>query len=284
MRPERREVLDDHPVVAVGELARRHALGVGLHEDRRAVLVGAADHEDVVPAHPHVAAEDVGGHAETGDVADVARAVGVRPGDGGQDVGHGPSLVRGRHRLSRRRPSRSVDAHATLRRSSSGRRASCARPRRSSIDRGGRASTTTSASAQVTLQVALPRCVAQPRHCPPAWPTHRVAVVGDAGEVDGHRAPGAQVGGQDVEDGQRPRGVGRHAPAVGHPGAQSRDVDGMSRRGVAPCAARGPAAPPAARRRAPRARSADVRPRIAVTAPAVAAATTSAAGTVSSSP
>ena len=41
------------------------------------------------PGHPHVPAEHVGGHAETGHVADVARAVGVRPGDGGQDMGHG---------------------------------------------------------------------------------------------------------------------------------------------------------------------------------------------------
>ena len=44
-----------------------------------------------VSGHPHVPAEDVGGHAETGDVADVARAVGVRPGDCGEDVGHGGS-------------------------------------------------------------------------------------------------------------------------------------------------------------------------------------------------
>ena len=53
------------------------------------MLVGAGDHEHVVPGHPHVAAEDVGGHTETGDVADVAGAVGVRPGDGGQDLAHG---------------------------------------------------------------------------------------------------------------------------------------------------------------------------------------------------
>ena len=52
------------------------------------MLVGAGDHEDVVAGHPHVPAEDVGGHAETGHVADVARAVGIRPGDGGQDMTH----------------------------------------------------------------------------------------------------------------------------------------------------------------------------------------------------
>ena len=67
----------------------RHAGLVGGDQDRRAVLVGAGDHQYVVSGHPHVAAEDVGGHAETGDVADVARAVGIRPGDGGQDFGHG---------------------------------------------------------------------------------------------------------------------------------------------------------------------------------------------------
>ena len=54
----------------------------------RAVLVGPAHHEHVVARHPHVPAEDVGGHAEPGDVAEVARAVGVRPGDGGEDL-HG---------------------------------------------------------------------------------------------------------------------------------------------------------------------------------------------------
>ena len=46
------------------------------------MLVGAGDHQHVVARHPHVPAEDVGGHAETGHVADVARAAGVRPGDG----------------------------------------------------------------------------------------------------------------------------------------------------------------------------------------------------------
>ncbi len=72
----------------VGERLRRHPGLVGGDQDRRAVLVGAGDHQDVVTGHPHVPAEDVGGHAETGDVADVARAVGVRPGDGGQDMSH----------------------------------------------------------------------------------------------------------------------------------------------------------------------------------------------------
>ena len=64
----------------------RDALGVGGDGDRGAVLVGAADHQHLVPGHAVVAAEDVGGDAEAGDVADVPRAVGVGPGDCGQDV------------------------------------------------------------------------------------------------------------------------------------------------------------------------------------------------------
>ena len=92
------QVLDDDAVVAVGQLAGRHALGVGLHLDRRAVLVGAADHQDVVARHPHVPAEHVGGHSEAGHVADVPRAVGVGPGDRGEDVaGHAASLRAPRH-------------------------------------------------------------------------------------------------------------------------------------------------------------------------------------------
>ena len=87
------QVLDDHPVVPVGQLARGDALLVGLHLDRRAVLVGAGDHEHVVAGHPHVPAEDVGGDAEAGDVADVARAVGVRPGDRRENVTHEQSSL-----------------------------------------------------------------------------------------------------------------------------------------------------------------------------------------------
>ena len=109
-QPEVDEVVDDDGVVLVGQLARGHALAVGRDQDRRAVLVGARDHEHVVARHPHVAAEHVGGHAETGHVADVARAVGVRPGDGGQDLAHECSLGGGRSRLRRSTYVRGHDA------------------------------------------------------------------------------------------------------------------------------------------------------------------------------
>jgi hypothetical protein len=88
-QPERGEVLDDDTVVAVGQFARGHTLLLGLDEDGRAVLVGAADHEYVVAGHAHVPAEDVGRHPEPGNMTDVARPVGVRPGDRGENVTHG---------------------------------------------------------------------------------------------------------------------------------------------------------------------------------------------------
>src|SRR4029453_16550014 len=80
------QVVHDDPVVPVGDLARRHTLRVGGDGDRRPVLVSATDHQHLVAGHPVVAAEDVGRDAEAGDVADVPRAVGVGPGDGGEDV------------------------------------------------------------------------------------------------------------------------------------------------------------------------------------------------------
>ena len=78
------QILDDHPVVLVGGLAGGQSLALGLHQDRRAVLVGAGDHQHVIPAHPHEPGEDVGRDPETGDMTDVPRTVGVRPGDCGQ--------------------------------------------------------------------------------------------------------------------------------------------------------------------------------------------------------
>ncbi len=84
-QPETLQVLHDDAVVPVGEFARGDALGVRLHQDRGAVLVRPGHHQDVVPRHPLVAGEDVGGDAEPGHVADVAGAVGVGPGHRGED-------------------------------------------------------------------------------------------------------------------------------------------------------------------------------------------------------
>jgi len=78
-------LLDD-PVVPVGELLRRDALLLGSDQDGRPVLVGARHHQHLVARHPLVAAEDVGRNAEAGDVADVPRTAGIRPGHRGEDV------------------------------------------------------------------------------------------------------------------------------------------------------------------------------------------------------
>ncbi len=84
------QVLGDHPVVLVRELAGGQALLLGLHRDRGAVLVGAGHHEHLIARHSLVAREDVRGHTEAGYVADVPRAVRIGPGHSGQHRGtHG---------------------------------------------------------------------------------------------------------------------------------------------------------------------------------------------------
>ena len=92
-QPEVEQVLDDDRVVLVGQVARRSR--PALSAATRIGVPCSSVPETMStswPGHPHVAAEHVGGHTETGHVADVARAVGVRPGDGGQDMGHGVIL------------------------------------------------------------------------------------------------------------------------------------------------------------------------------------------------
>ncbi len=85
-QPESAKVVADHLVEAVGKLLRRDPLLVGGDHDRRSVLVGSADHEDIAATQPVVPGEDVGRHAEPGDVADVAGPARVRPGHGDEDL------------------------------------------------------------------------------------------------------------------------------------------------------------------------------------------------------
>ncbi len=74
------QVLHDDLVVPVHQFPRGHTLVFRLHGDGRAVLVGAADHEDVVSGQAVIAGEDVAGNAEAGHMADVAGTVGIGPG------------------------------------------------------------------------------------------------------------------------------------------------------------------------------------------------------------
>src|SRR5699024_6825717 len=87
---ETTEVLGDLPRVEIGRLVGGTPLVVGLHQDRCAVLVRTGNHEHVVPDHALVPCENVRGDTESGHVADVTRAVRVRPRDRRQHWGaHG---------------------------------------------------------------------------------------------------------------------------------------------------------------------------------------------------
>ena len=92
--PKVSEVLADELVESIGSLTRRLSGRVGRHHDGRAVLVGTAHHEDVVPAEPVIAREGVRWDAEAGDMADVAEAARIRPCDCDQDLSR---LLRSAH-------------------------------------------------------------------------------------------------------------------------------------------------------------------------------------------
>ena len=80
------QVLPDELAVVVGGLTRRPSFGVGGDHHRRAVLVGAADHQDVVAPKPVIPGDDVGGHPEPGHMAQMPRATRVGPRDGDENA------------------------------------------------------------------------------------------------------------------------------------------------------------------------------------------------------
>ena len=57
------------------------------------MFVGSGHHQYVVSCHSHVSREDVGGHAESGNVSNVAGTVGVRPSYCRQNTAHGLRIV-----------------------------------------------------------------------------------------------------------------------------------------------------------------------------------------------
>ena len=79
-------------MVAVHDVLGCHALGLGLDGNGYAVLVAAADEEDVAAVEAQIACVDVGGDVNAGEVADVYGTVGVgkRRGDEGafEVLGH----------------------------------------------------------------------------------------------------------------------------------------------------------------------------------------------------
>ena len=83
------QVFRDDAVVTVGDILRGDAFLVGFHQDRGAVLVRARDHQDIVALHALVPGEYVGRDAEARDMPDVSRSIGIRPGNGNENVSHG---------------------------------------------------------------------------------------------------------------------------------------------------------------------------------------------------
>lgn len=65
------QIVRDHAVVAVRKFLRGDALLVGLHQNRRTMLVGAGHHEHIVTLHALVSCVDVGRHTEAGDVTNM---------------------------------------------------------------------------------------------------------------------------------------------------------------------------------------------------------------------
>ena len=67
----------------------RFAFFIGCQGDRRAVRIGAADHQHVIPFQAVVARDDVTGQMGAGDIPYVDFGVGIGPGNGDQNIfGH----------------------------------------------------------------------------------------------------------------------------------------------------------------------------------------------------
>ena len=64
---------DELAVVAIDDVLRSDALGIGPHRDRRAVDVGAADHQHLVPHHALMSGKDISRQIGTGEVTKVPR-------------------------------------------------------------------------------------------------------------------------------------------------------------------------------------------------------------------
>ena len=80
------KVLAERLVVVVGDLTVRPPFSIRGDHHRRAVLVRAAHHEDVVPFQPVIAGEDVRRDSEARHVAQVAMSRCIRPGRSHEDL------------------------------------------------------------------------------------------------------------------------------------------------------------------------------------------------------
>ena len=80
---EARERVLDNLVILVHNILRRAALLTGLDRNRHTVFVAAAYIEHILSPHPEISDVDIRRHIDTGEMADVDRAVGIR-----QRTGH----------------------------------------------------------------------------------------------------------------------------------------------------------------------------------------------------
>ena len=80
------QVLADEAAVPIGGLTRGQTLAIGRDHDRRAVLVGAADHQNLVAPQPVIPGGDVRRNAEAGDMPQMPRATRVGPRDGDENA------------------------------------------------------------------------------------------------------------------------------------------------------------------------------------------------------
>jgi hypothetical protein len=109
------EARRDPFVLGVGEAPGGHAGPLGGHGDRRAVLVGAGHHQHLLAGEPVVAGGHVGRQVGAGQVAEMAGARRVGPGDADEDV-HGADLLAAGGGTARdRRPPRWVPVVARAR-------------------------------------------------------------------------------------------------------------------------------------------------------------------------
>ena len=83
------QVVTNHLVVAVGDVAGGDALFIGSEGNRRTVFIRAADHQHVVATQTMEAGKNIGWHTEPGHMADMTRAVSVGPRHSHEDMlGH----------------------------------------------------------------------------------------------------------------------------------------------------------------------------------------------------
>ena len=72
--------LQEALMIMLEDLKRRQAAFVGFDRDRRAVAVGAADHQHMIAPQAMITGEDIGRQVSASQMPDMQIAIGVGPG------------------------------------------------------------------------------------------------------------------------------------------------------------------------------------------------------------